>query len=47
MDVTWRWSGRLVELLALIAGPDPYELARRLGDAAINSGLDHGENRAL
>ena len=45
--VTRRWSGRLVGLLAFIAGPDPYERARRLGDAAINGGLDHGENRAL
>src|SRR6516164_10203497 len=47
MTVTWRWSGRLVGLLAFIAGPFSYERARRLGGAAINGGLDHGENRAL
>src|SRR5215471_21730346 len=36
-----------VGLLAFIAGPDPGELARRLGGAAVNGGLDHCEYRAL
>ena len=45
--VVWRWSARLVGLLAFIAGPDPGEPARPLGGAAVDGGLDQREGRAV
>src|SRR6516225_9878682 len=38
MAVTRRWSGRLVGLLAFIAGPDPYDRVRCLGGFSAPTG---------
>jgi len=45
--VARRCSGGLAGLLTFSGGRGPGELARRLGGAAVNGGLDHCEYRAV